>query len=121
MLVLIIFFATSSMRRIWIWFPFWISITLEVCKATTKHRLNMAKIVSNMTNLQKVLKLPEMIQVDPRWVQGGSGSFSDHLELHKKGPNLKIWQRPKNTPSEPYEPTKSSPNPQISCASAQYS
>ena len=27
---------------------------------------DMAKIVSKMTNLWKVLKLPEMIQVDPR-------------------------------------------------------
>ncbi len=38
-------------------------------------------------------------------------------ELHQKGAYLKNWRRSKNTPSEPYEPTKSSPNPQISCAS----
>ena len=87
---------TSSTSRIWIWSPFWISITLEVWKVTAKHRLDMAKNVSKMTILWKVLKLPEMIQVDPRWVQKGSGSFSDHLELHKKGPNLKTWQLPKN-------------------------
>ena len=43
MLGVIFFPITNSMRRIWIWFPFWITITLEVCKVTFKHRLDMAK------------------------------------------------------------------------------
>ena len=48
MLVLIIFPITSSMRRIWIWSPFWISIILEVWKVCSKHRLDVANIMSKM-------------------------------------------------------------------------
>ena len=88
-MVLNIFPINSLMSRIWIWSSFWISITLEVWEAGGKHRLDVAKIMSIMTNLWKVLKFPAMTKDDPRWVQGGSESFPDHQSFTNK---VTIWR-----------------------------
>ena len=88
-MVLTIFFITSLTSRLWICSSFRISITKEVCKATFKHRLDMAKIVSKMTNLWTFLNHPGMIQDDPRWIQKNPGSFLGHQSSTKK---LPIWR-----------------------------
>ena len=109
-MVLIIFPITSSMRRIWIWSPFWISITLEVCKVTLKHRLDVAKTVSKMTNVWQVLKLPEMIQDDPIWLKGGSESFPGHQSSTTK---VTIWRLDTVQKTHPRSHMKPQQLPQI--------
>ena len=55
-------------------------------------------------NFMENFKISEMIQDDPRWFQGGSGSFSDTQSFTKKVPIWRFGNVPKTPPRSHMNP-----------------
>ena len=120
-LVETIFPRTSSTSRIWIWSQILLAIIFDIPKARFKvgimcHKLHQKwQIYGKSWNSQKSSR---KILDESREVQG---AFLTTQSSIKKVPIWRFDNVPKTHPSEPYEPAKSCHNPQIFCASAQYS